>query len=80
MQITLTLVKHSDIWPLKEHGTSPAVSSHLSLCETCRFSIIDSGKTDYEITVKEALHIKFKMPTISRQLFTRGSSFVLNVF
>ena len=76
---------------VKEHGTSPsAVSNHLSSCETCKstiscnqiiqFLIIDSGKNDYEITVKEALHIKFKKPTINRQLFTQGSSFVLNVF
>ena len=73
---------------VKEHDTSPsAVCNHLSSCETCRsnfscnnFSIIDSGKNDYEITVNEALHIKFKKPTINRQLFTRGASFVLNVF
>ena len=72
----------------KEHGTSPsAVFSHLSSCETCKsnfsrnsFLIFDSGKNDYEITVKEALHIKFKKPTINRQLFTQGSSFVSNVF
>ena len=32
------------------------------------------------ITIKEALHIKFKKPTINRQLFSQGSSFVLNVF
>ena len=92
MQITFTLVKQSDIWPLgvKEHGTSPspsAVSNHLSSCETCKlnfscdsFSITDSGKNDFEITIKEALHIKFKKPTINRQLFSQGSSFVLNVF
>ena len=73
---------------VKEHGTSPsAVSNHLSSCETWKlnfscdsFSIIDSGKNDFEITVKEALHIKCKKPTINRQLFTQGSSFLLNVF
>ena len=72
---------------VKEHGTSTsAVFDHLA-CETCKsnfsrhsFLIIDSGKNDFEITVKEALHIKFKMPTINRQLFIQGSSFVLNVF
>ena len=64
-----------------------AVFNHLSSCETCKsnfscdsFSIIDSGKNDFEITVKEALHIKFEKPTINRQLFTQGSSFVLNKF
>ena len=75
---------------VKEHGTSPsnsAVSNHLTSCETCKlnfscdsFSIMDSGKNDFEVTIKEALHIKFKKPTINRQLISDGSSFVLNVF
>ena len=75
---------------VKEHGFSPspsAVSNHLSSCETCKlnfscdsFLIIDSGKNDFEVTIKEALHIKFKKPTINRQLYSQGSSFVLNVF
>ena len=42
--------------------------------------IIDSGKNDFEITFKEGLHMKFRKPTINRQLFIQGSSFVLNVF
>ena len=49
---------------VKEHGTSPsAVCNHLSSCEACKsnyscnnFTIIDSGKNDYEITVKQDLH------------------------
>ena len=41
---------------------------------------MDSGKNDFEVTIKEALHIKFKNPTINRQLFYQGSPFVLNVF
>ena len=41
---------------------------------------MDSGKTDFEVTIKEALDIKFKKPTINRHLFSQGSSFVLNVF
>ena len=44
------------------------------------FSIMDSGKNDFEVTIKEALHIKFKKPTINRQLISQGSSFILNVF
>ena len=35
---------------------------------------------DYEITVKEALHIKFKRPTVNKQLFTQGTPFVLSIF
>ena len=52
---------------VKEHGTSPsnsAVSNHLTSCETCKlnflcdsFAIMDSGKNDFEVTIKEALHI-----------------------
>ena len=94
MQITFTLKKKKKkkkknlATRVREHGTSPsAVFNHLSSCETCKssfscdsFSIIDSGKNDFEITVKEVPHIKFKKPTINRQLFSQGSSFVLNVF
>ena len=70
------------------YGISPsAVKNHLSSCETCKlnflcpnFAVIDFGKHDYEITVKEALHIKSKRPTINKYLFTQGTSFVLSVF
>ena len=41
---------------------------------------MDSGKNDFEVTIKETLHIKVKKPIINRQLFSQGSSFVLNVF
>ena len=44
------------------------------------FRLLTLVKNDFEIAVKEALHIKFKKPTINRQLFTQASSFVLNVF
>ena len=64
-----------------------STNNYKASCETCKlnflcdsFSIIDSGKNDFEITIKEPLHIKFKKPTINRQLFSQGSSFVLNVF
>ena len=39
-----------------------------------------SGKNDFEVTIKEAFHIKFSKPIMNKQLFTQGSSFVLNVF
>ena len=48
---------------------------------TCdNFLIFYSGKRDYEFTVKEMVHIKFKKPSINRQLFTQDSSFVLSIF
>ena len=72
-------------WAIYESNDLPrprrSALSSLSSCETCKsnfscnnFSIIDSGKNDYEITVKEALHNKFKKPTINRQLFTQDTS------
>ena len=89
-KITLALVKTIQhlATRVKEHGTSPsAVLNHLSSCETCKsnfscnnFSITESGKNDYDITLKEALHIKFKRPTINKQLFTQGTSFVVSIF
>ena len=73
---------------VKEHGSSnSAIYSHLLTCETCKsnfscnnFSVIDSGKNDFEVTIKGAFHIKFSKPIMNKQLFTQGSSFVLNVF
>ena len=44
------------------------------------FRLLTPVKNDFEVTIKEALHIKFKKQTITRQLFSQGSSFVLNVF
>ena len=77
---------------VKEHGTSSSTSSsairdHLQSCEPCKssyscdsFSIICSGRNDNEISIKEALHIKYRKPKLNRQLYTQGSSFVLNIF
>ena len=73
---------------VKEHGSSnSAIYSHLLTCETCKsnfscnnFSVIDFGKNDFEVTIKEAFHIKFSKPIMNKQLYTQGSSFVLNVF
>ena len=73
---------------VKEHDTTPtAINKHLLMCESCKtnfscdnFSIIDFGKNDFEITIKEALHIKYKKPNINKQLATQGASFILNIF
>ena len=37
-------------------------------------------QNDFEVTIKEAFHIKFSKPIMNKQLYTQGSSFVLNVF
>ena len=69
-----------------EHSTS-AIYDHLSLCQICKsnyscnsFKILDSGKNDFETTIKEALHIKYSKPNLNKQLFCQGASFLLNIF
>ena len=73
---------------VKEHATSPsAIKDHLTSCSTCHsnyshnnFTIIDSGNSDFEVSIKEALHIKRKNPILNKQLSTQGSSFHLKIF
>ena len=73
---------------VKEHKQSQsAIRDHLQTCMSCNknfsskaFSIIDTGRNDFEITIKEALHIKNKKPTLNKQLYSQGASFVLNIF
>ena len=69
-----------------KHANS-AVFDHLNDCQVCydRFSvdlfkILDSGRNDFETTFKEALYIKSHKPMRNRQLYTQGSSFILNIF
>lgn len=72
----------------REHLTgSTAVTQHLRTCQACKdnaslnnFTVIASGRTDFEIKIKEALFIKYEKPRINNQLFQQGSSFFLNVF
>ena len=72
----------------KEHLTgSTAVTQHLHECASCKdnaslsnFTVIASGRTDFEIKIKEALFIKYEKPRINNQLSQQGSSFFLNVF
>ena len=71
-----------------EHGTSAsAIHDHLENCLDCKksfscnsFSVLDKGKSDFEITVKETLHIKACHPKLNRQLHSQGSSFLLKIF
>ena len=64
-----------------------AIGHHLQFCTPCRdgfnvnkFKIIDTGSSDTDCKIKEALHIKSSNPILNKQLFQSGSSFVLNVF
>ena len=73
---------------VKEHGhSSSAVFDHLSTCSTCKskysancFKILQRGKNDLDITIKEALHIKYNRPSLNKKLYTQGTSFVLKIF
>ena len=73
---------------VKEHCQGPsAIRSHMDECNVCRekvssesFTIIDSGQTDFDITIKEALYIKSHKPVLNKQLHSQGSSFILNLF
>ena len=73
---------------VKEHEkTQSAIKDHLARCQVCstdhsckNFSIITTGKNDFEITFKEALHIKNKQPNINKQLCSQSTSFLLKIF
>lgn len=74
----------------REHHTSQnsAVKQHIDSCYLCKncqsnldcFSIIDSGKSDFDCTIKEAIHIKMTRPQLNKQLLASGSLFTLQVF
>lgn len=71
----------------KEHfqGNS-AIFEHISVCESCKFcnlknfKILNTGRTDFELKIKEALYIKMLKPTLNNQLIHKGSEIFLNVF
>ena len=73
---------------VREHGhASSAIHEHLNNCSACKhdysidsFRVIDGGNCDMSVSIKEAMHIKLKKPTLNKQLFNLGSSFVLGIF
>ena len=73
---------------VKEHAKKDsAIKTHLGQCDGCNenyglnlFRIIDSGVSDFDCKVKEAIHIKAYQPNLNRQLFQSGALFTLNVF
>ena len=44
------------------------------------FKVIDSANSDFEVSIKEALHIKHRNPNLNKQLSTQGMSFMLKIF
>ena len=73
---------------VREHATSSsAIKEHLSSCTTGKdnyscnsFKVIDSANSDFEVSIKEALHIKHRNPNLNKQLSTQGMSFMLKIF
>ncbi|MCG8432382.1 MAG: hypothetical protein MJA29_14590, partial [Candidatus Omnitrophica bacterium] len=72
---------------MKEHFTdsNSAIRQHLLSCPTCpsdhsSFSIMDTGRSEFECIIKEALHIKSNKPLLNKQLFNTGSVFTLQLF
>ena len=72
---------------VREHSTSPSTIKEQSSCTTCKdnyscnsFNVIDSANSDFEVGIKEALHIKHKNPNLNKQLSTQGMSFMLKIF
>ena len=71
----------------KEHfqRESP-IRNHIQSCSKCKYSdmsnfnILNSGRTDYEIRIKEALYINNLKPILNRQIPHSGASYFLNVF
>ena len=47
---------------------------------TRNFSVLMSGRSDFEIKIREDLCIKKFRPKLNTQAFQGGRSFVLNVF
>ena len=72
----------------KEHFTRPsAILEHVNHCKICKqsssihnFSVLDTGKNDFELYIKEALYIKNRNPKLNIQLAQQGASFCLNIF
>jgi hypothetical protein len=72
----------------KEHFTrQSAIFDHIKNCQTCsqsstidNFEIIDTGKFDFDLYIKEALHIKYNKPKLNTQLVHQGAAFRLNLF
>ena len=70
-----------------ETDTKSSVYKHIKNCNYCNennafnnFDIIDSGNSDFEAKILEALHVSEKQPCMNKQLFNSGTMFTLNVF
>jgi len=72
----------------KEHlsESNSAIFNHTQNCQHCKggslrnFKILNTGNSDLEIRIMEALQIKRHNPILNNQLTQKGASYYLNVF
>ena len=65
-----------------------AISQHLQKCSTCNtgkfnlssFCVMKKCRSNFATKIQEALLIKKQNPTMNRQLYENGSSFLLNIY
>ena len=72
---------------VKEHATTnTAISVHLNECQDCQnnynsnFKIIYQGRTDFEISVVEALSILEVRPNLNKTISSNGNTYFLKIF
>ena len=70
---------------IREHRTqASAIRDHYQKCEKCSdgtprsFSVLSSGRSDFEIRIKEALCIQKFKPSLNKQLANCGLEFYLS--
>ena len=62
-----------------------AINEHISSCKDCHsysisnFNTLAQANTDFEVKIKEALHMKKHKPKLNNQIYLCGSSFLLNI-
>ena len=73
---------------LADINTKSAIKDHLYDCDKCSsmkhsvesFKILKKCVTEYDAKIQEALLIKRLNPKLNKQLYTKGASFLLNIF
>ena len=75
----LNLGNFSQNSAIKDHIRSCDQCSNIKYDEKC-FRIIKKCNSEFDTKIHEALMIKKRKPTLNKQLFRNGASFLLNVF
>ena len=62
------------------------IKEHLKKCQTCKVSNIDNFeifkkcKSNQESQINEAIFIKSQVPSLNKNLFNKGSLYILKVY